>query len=213
MPRPLVIILSLLLSIVTGDSQTLNLTQDQLTTETYNPAAILRTANKLISSGDEITYQSLLTYSKSSEVDPWGERDNYVTWLCLLVYNPRPHHVFKVPVFGAPDFPTGAENFSSTWPKFPLAFERDIPFLLVSGYTLAGLAWPGSYYVEDCHKNGVLRAKLYRVPSKKDAEAALKEFLTSPHWKTLDWPANSNDTGSENEKIKFIQAQVDRVSP
>ncbi|MCE0499224.1 MAG: hypothetical protein LV481_14890 [Methylacidiphilales bacterium] len=195
----------------------IDLTQSQLTPKSYNPAAILKTANQLIAVGDEITYNCLLAYCKKSSQSVSSSMvcDDYVTWLCLLLYDPNPNTTLETPFLGFPDFPFGfygqGHQDSVTWPKFPLAFCKGVPFLLVEYYQCLGPTNPGSYYAKLYHKNGIFRTQPYSIPTQSDAELAWNELISSPQWRGLNW--KNSGPANNAEKIKFLHNQVQRISP
>jgi hypothetical protein len=198
---------------VAARGTTINLTTDQLTPDTYNPAKILATANKLIFLGEDTAEASLLKYAEMP-LDPHlggiENRDYYVVWLCLLVYDPKPHSSLPNPMLGDPDFPYPAFNNpekSVDWPRFPLDLNQGVPFLLVSGYTVGGFPEPGMWYVKRCRANGIFRTSFYPIPSHAEAEQALNDLIFSRKWNALSW----SDRSSESDKIEFLRAQVERI--
>jgi hypothetical protein len=201
-----------------GQCQIADLARNQLTPSTYDSATILKTANELIAAGQTKAHESLLAYANnSSQPDSWGYRDQYVTWLCLLLYEPKSRIGLKTPLFGAPNFPFGYDGKGyedpDLWPKFPLAISQGVPFELVEGYTLGGLALPGSYYVTLYQEKGLFRTKSYPIPTHKQAELALKALLTSDQWKALTWKPKGLPVWSEASEIDFLRAQVQRTPP
>src|SRR5208282_3515861 len=82
--------------------QPVDLTQYQMKPWEYNAAKILQAANKLISAGEPIAYQSLLAYRPETEYSHSEDRNiyyEYVTWLCVLVYDPKPGSTLPPPLF------------------------------------------------------------------------------------------------------------------
>jgi hypothetical protein len=94
---------------LTARGVTIDLTPDELTWNTYNPAKILVTANKLIALGPQDAYASLAKYAERPPGiilnDALMKRDNYLAWLCLLIYDPKPGTGLPIPMFGLPAFP------------------------------------------------------------------------------------------------------------
>ncbi len=218
------IVLALFLAPLTGSAAPVDLVPDQLSPETFNPAAILKTANKLIAIGNQDAYASLMAYAaKPRDPKSWQDRiyrDYYIAWLCLLIYDPKPGSFLRVPAFGGPQFPP-IENYtrdkgmeSRDWPRFPLVVVQNVPFLLVRGYILFGVAEPGSEFLKDYQAHGVFRTTAYPIPTRADAAAALTDLLASPAWKALDWhestfTAHCHD--NENREVEFLGQQVDRI--
>lgn len=200
--------------LVAARGTTIDLTTDQLTPETYNPAKILATANKLIALGRKDAEASLLKYAEKP-IDVHIEygienRDYYVAWLCLLIYDPKPHSSLPNPGFGDPDFPYPAFNNpekSVDWPRFPLVLNQGVPFLLVSGYTLGGRGEPSTWYVKRCRADGIFHTTPYPIPSHAEAEKALNDLISSRKWKALSW----SDSRAQPDKIEFLRSQVERL--
>ena len=199
-----------------------------LTEETYNPQAMIITANQLIALGKDRAVANLLQYADDP---PAGKEDwlahearaKYVAWLCLLLFDPPPESGLPMPFFGGPDFPnTGAPPWnralgwvnSPAWPRFPLVLSRGVPLLLVQGYMLAGAVGPISSFVHDCAARSSFRTVPYPVPTQEDAERALIDLVGSPRWKALDWHESASPAhrhANENRKIDFLKQQVARV--
>jgi hypothetical protein len=205
--------------------KTLDLTPDELTWKTYNPAKILATANKLIALGPQDAYLSLLKYVERPPGvilnDALLKRDNYLAWLCLLVYDPKPGTGLPVPMFGMPDFPNtggysdrGSMN-TAAWPRFPLAMSRDVPFLLVSGYAIAGFPEPGPDYLKRCHDHGDFHATAYPIPTYAQASEALDTLISSSLWTGLNWKdaQGAIDPDFLNHEVTCLNEQIDRMNP
>jgi hypothetical protein len=200
----------------------LNLAKERMTSEKYNPATLVVTANKLISLGQTKAEEALGNLANTRIGSGFDEmdRNSYIAWLCLLIYDPKQGEGLPLPGFGGPDFPnTGFVKgpkwsvFNSPkWPRFPLAMKRQVPFLLVRGYELAGLPEPISFYLKDCHENEIFRTDLYVIPTYASANEALQELLASPEWHALNWKELGGD-GSfwRDRKIEFLKDQVQRV--
>ncbi len=212
-------------SVAFGD--TIDLTADQLTSETFNPVPIVVTANKLIALGQQNAYASLLQYAEQpvDKHQPMQRmyRDYYVAWLSLLVYDPKPGSGLPWPQFGGPGFPdtgdfgddTRGRMNKETWPRFPLALSRGVPFLLVrGGYMLAGEAESGFVFLKRCQANGTFHATPYSVPTHTEEEVALNELISSPQWRALQWHESTSPNylhANENREIEFLRQQVERV--
>ncbi len=187
--------------------EAIDLASDSLTTETYNPAKLVETANKLIDLGKDKADASLLKYAETNYA-----YSSYVAWLCLLVYDPKPDAGLPIPLFGAPDFPytfpyTHGLINSVDWPRFPLTLNRGVPFLLVSGYTVGGVPESGTAYIQRCQSNGTFHAVEYPIVTHSDARIGLDDLLSSAKWDALSWPHFVGRT----QKIKFLRSQVERV--
>jgi len=207
-----------------GFGDTIDLTPDQMTPETYNPARILATTNKLIALGPQDAYASLLQYGVKTmplngPFDIW-HRDYYLAWLCLLVYDPRSDTGLPIPMFGLPAFPNtgGYDDHGrlmglAPWPRFPLALSRGVPFLLVSGYALGGLPEAGDDFLKRCQAHGDFHATPYAIPTRHEAKIALDGLISSPPWKALIWKDDQAtfDPDFLKHEIDSLRMQVDRI--
>jgi len=203
---------------LSAQAETLDLSKDELTPQTYNPAQILLTANKLIALGPQAAYASLLQYANSpASFRDHINHDYYTAWLCLLIYDPKPNEGLPIPWFGGPQFPS-IENhrydkvnaYLPGWPRFPLAESKDVPFLVVFSYTLAGKSEPGADYLNRCPSFGIFRTKPYSVPTYGQAQDALTALVSSSEWKALSWEKYPHQMYSDME-LPFLQGQVDRI--
>jgi hypothetical protein len=204
----------------------IDLAPDALTPETYNPAVIVKTVNLLIGLGKKDAETSLLNYAiKPADPHIFMDRENRdydVAWLCLLIYDPKPGTGLPWPELGGPAFPeTGAtwsrplgRINSATWPRFPLAVSRGVPFLLAPGYLLAGQEEPGSMFLKRCQANGSFHTTPYAAPTRAEAESALSDLISSPEWKALAWHESTSSShlhDNENREIEFLRSQVARI--
>ncbi|MCE0522275.1 MAG: hypothetical protein LV480_05125 [Methylacidiphilales bacterium] len=201
---------------------TIELTSDQMPVDAFNPAKLLATANKLISLGKKDAEDSLLKFADKpydSGYSGLTKRDFNVAWLCLMVYDPKPGSGLPIPMFGLPGFPnTGGYNDHglmnlTTWPRFPLALSKGVPFLLVSGYALAGLAEPGIDYLKRCQAHGEFHTNLYPIPTYDEAKIALHELISSSQWKALNWAQDQGavDPDFLNHEVEVLSKQVERI--
>lgn len=81
------------------------------------------------------------------------------------------------------------ERASREFPLFPIAFERDIPFLLVAGYQLGGETDPAPY-LDWCEAHADLRGPLHPDP---DPLAAAEALCASAAWAAAGLPASHAD--------------------
>ena len=170
-----------------------------------------KTANRLIALGENDAYLSLLALAAEHHRD--REDDYSAIWLCLLVYDPKPDEGLPIPKLGGPQFPGinsrpwDKDNaYLPGWPRFPLAISRDVPFLVVFNYILAGEAEPSADYIKRCRTFGTFRTKPYPIATHDQAAGALKALTSSPEWTALPWKEWSVPMESQ-----FLQKQVDRI--
>lgn len=207
-------LLVFLYSTLHGYGQVIDLAKDQLTGPCFNPSAVLKVANQLIVVGDDVAYNSLTTYYKQSlDRSKHSKYDEYVAWLCLLVYEPKPQSSLETPLFGYPQFPYFRKDHREhfIWPQFPLVIVRNVPFDLVVGWPLAGQENPASYYIDLYHKQGIFRTHPYSIPTRADAVISLKELISSSRWRESDW--QTAPYPGEAGVIEFLKQQVDSISP
>jgi len=176
----------------------------------YNPQALLRCANRLIEMGEDGTYCLLRASASKEGKEPQDER---VALLCRVLYKPSQGSPLHPPRFGAPDIPYRSMP-ATDWPDLPLAFSKDVPFLLVSGYTLFGVTQQTRLYVDYCRSNGVFRAKPYRIPCWREAIEALEALVLSDRWSRIKWVDSGQgwSYGYDQLELKHrLHVQVERM--
>jgi len=101
--------------------------------------------------------------------------------LCRILYKAKPGGTFRRARIGAPGLP--GETKIDDWPLEPITIQDGVPFLVVSGYELGGLAEDPILYVlyctEDCDWNDFQ----YKPKTKDQERKALDALLSSPKLK------------------------------
>ena len=100
------------------------------------------------------------------------------------------------------------------WPRFPLAMDRNVPFLLVRNYALAGFPEPGLDYLKRCQAHGIFRTTPYPLPTSAEASAAIDDLISSPAWKNLNWADDQGavDPDFLKHEIEFLRTQATRIN-
>lgn len=83
---------------------------------------------------------------RSLAIDP--VRGSEVFPLCRMLFTQRPDEEFRRPAIGAASFITFGDY--SDWPLEPITIYRNVPILIVRGYSTGGLPEPPDVYVESC---------------------------------------------------------------
>lgn len=151
----------------------------------YNPRPVIRAVNLLQPLGKEKALAAVDEFLRVS-FDFTDETSREGVFLLLrtlfdvptvpTVFNDAPlKSGYMPPLLGGADAP-----IEKLLPRFPIAIEGDIPFLLVEGYNIEGQPEPPESHVAYFRKYGRLRAKPL-IPTPKPFDA-LHAFETSPRW-------------------------------
>ncbi len=120
----------------------------------------------------------------------WAEtrkHDKQVIVLCRMLFVPGKDGEFRRPLLGGPGCLGGTR--AEDWPLEPITIIDGIPFRIVTGYRLAGVAEGGISYLDYClaHTNWSIRR--YRIVTDEAIQAAFEKLKDSPKWKRplTDW--------------------------
>ena len=169
--------------------------------ESFDPAAAVRAVNRLLAAGPAAALDALRSRARDATTGP---EQGDVLVLCRLAFDPAPGAVLPPLLAGVPDVVV-PEDAEAEWPRFPLALVDDVPFLLVRGYLVGGLAEPPAEHVERCTRAGQLRT---RPLSPAPPLAAVAALLGSDAWERL---AAAN--GGAGETAEMLRRQARRAEP
>ncbi len=102
------------------------------------------------------------------------------------------------------------------WPFYPLAESQGAYFVMSQGYEIAGVPESAGGYLDYCLEHGHFRRVFLKVPSQKQAAAALNSLLHSQPWKQIEWSAETAHESygyDENRVIRFLQSQTGMKLP
>ena len=161
----------------------------------YKVDPYIEAAAELQASGKDAACIQLLALAHSSEGSNY-EGSQRITVLCRMLFVKRPGLEFRRQALGAPQFlgddrpfgPLSSDDPSfKKWPLEPIELAHGVPFAVVTGYLYEGFWDPteAESYVRYCMTNCDWSAVHFAAMSKKQKEAALREFLSSPKWKPL----------------------------
>ena len=200
----------------------------------FGPHDLARSANALIALGEEKAVKEL-----ESRITDWGRGKGYCTnerigWLCRLLFDPRPvtksadpgptpggrprttkvgSRPIRRPLFGALTLPYKSMPLSR-WPKYPLAIQDGVAFVLSEGYMLGGMPEHPGQYIAHCRKHGTFRRTPFTIPDRPTASRALEKLLRSPRWKAIRWSHEEKNLKyfvDEGGCIDGLKSQVKRV--
>ncbi len=197
------------------------------TSTRFDPVALTEAVNRLHSLGKTEALRVLKVY-----YDLAAERDDHMIGLpnrpplprnelrfkydldeqrifliLRLLFVPKDATTSKMPhmIIGSPG-PPFDKSFLYEWPLFPLVLVNGIPFLMIEGYMLAGVAESPLVHLEYCNKECVLRSE--PLGPLTNAVGAVKQLVESESWKNLF-------TGQPSElKARYrqlLQSQAERV--
>lgn len=175
----------------------------------YSPVALLECANRFISLGPDKAYQILRTESIDNLLPPPSIRDTEQGRTCKFSVNNRKQREdegrivllaavlyrpdlkgFVMPTFGMPEF-EGVPGPSNTTLSVPdasiLVFQDEIPFLTVSGFSMAGCPEYSLQFLNVCRKTGDFRKSTYNIPTRREAAEALNKLCERRSWKRTNF--------------------------
>jgi hypothetical protein len=145
-----------------------------LSTDTYDPVALVRAVNHLHSLGKEKVLAALREFNGIAEGNPWAvpgaERDpanidtSDVTCICLIVrllFEPA-WQAGAPPLVASTGFPPPPAQDEKLWPLYPLALQDDLPFLLFPGVACVPAIPPIGELLRWAECNGKLRTRPLR---------------------------------------------------
>jgi len=139
-----------------------------MTTENYNPLSIVRAVEVLQPLGKEKVLSRVIRHLEFKR----GVSD-YIGLFCLLrvLFDVPKRHQFPPVRIGCPSLPP-PEHIES-FPRFPIIILKDIPLLVVRGYTLGGTPEQVESHVTYFRYHGILReGSLVPAFSYSDVEEA-----------------------------------------
>lgn len=153
----------------------------------FDPVALIHAVNVLHALGKEKAITILRTYIALSTSDP-GRSEQYDLDEQRVFLVLRLLFVQKYGKIGMPPLLIGASDvvvshLNSSWPLFPIAVVNQIPFLLVSGYTLGGFPQNPLDHLDYCLQFCQLRHK--PIEPESSSVDAVESLLASERWQTL----------------------------
>lgn len=100
--------------------------------------------------------------------------------LCRLLFKGHIGNAFRSPRIGMPGFLGDADN--KNWPLDPVGIIDGVPFLVVDGYSLFGLAESPADYLRYCLENCEWNDYKYEIKTRMQKENALKKMLSASKW-------------------------------
>jgi hypothetical protein len=144
----------------------------------YNPRKLIRAVNLLQPLGKEKALAAIDEFLRVSS--HWHDKGRDGVFLVLRTLFEVPDDTGHMPpmMVGAP-IPSEPKD-RKLLPRFPIAIEGDIPFLLAEGFNLSGMAEEPESHVAYFREKGRLRGKPL-MPSNEPFKA-LDTFAKSPRW-------------------------------
>jgi hypothetical protein len=146
---------------------------------TYDPRTVIEAVNLLAAGGTERALAEL-----RGAVEAGAPADGPLLVARVAFVPAEPGTPLPRLELGRPD--VDEEVATRHFPLFPIALDRDIPFLLVTGYQLGGETDAGAY-LDWCERHGRLREPLRPAD---DPPAAAEALLGSEAWAALALPAS-----------------------
>jgi len=112
--------------------------------------------------------------------DPKVENEVVIV-LCRLLFTAKPKGEFRRPMIGRPHCLGGTGP--ADWPLEPIEVVDRVPFLIATGYEMAGQAEPAGEYLDYCLKECAWGATEFKPRTAAEKQAALAGLLASKKWK------------------------------
>lgn len=152
----------------------------------FSSVRLIRAVNALQPLGKEKALKALWAYYRLARDLSVGDRRKHHTDEYRIL--PIVHLLFESPPGGMPGFILGAGDVAApevrAWPLFPIALVQDVPFMMVSGYMLAGMPQDAADHLR--LKLGPIRPAPL-APQVTPLEAA-DELTQSEGWNALHLP-------------------------
>ena len=137
-----------------------------------------------------LALQSIPKDEAISLIRKWSAQPDYneqIVILCRMLFEAEDRSQFRRPGLGGAQF-FGATTYDD-WPLEPIALVNDIPFKIVFGYILAGVAESGSTYFQHCVTKGKWTSRRYHIATTAEIQKAFDQLTDSKVWKKplSDW--------------------------
>lgn len=115
--------------------------------------------------------------------------DLQIITLCRMLFTAKPKGEFRRAMIGAPTnldgsaYWLGGGSDLKDWPLEPIEFVDQVPFFVVAGYVLGGLAETPGQYLDYCLKECDWGATEFKPRTAAEKAKALEALLASKKWK------------------------------
>ncbi len=149
--------------------------------QTFNPVTLIKAVNELYRQGSQKAVDILLRYCSLADQDAAAYYPENALLVARLVFIPAKADALPELLLGRPDWePPPSAGIA---PLFPLYLYKDLPLLLVGGYSRGGEGLPASDYIRACANACTLRLAPLQPTDRPLAD--VDAFLNSPTWKAL----------------------------
>jgi hypothetical protein len=144
-------------------------------------------ANYYIDLGEEKAVANLIEVANAR---PGSKASLRAALICRILFEPKNKRALRQPSFGELSLPAMTMPLSS-WPEYPLLQQDGVWFLLDENYQLKGKAESPRAYIDFCRENGRFRTEKLIIPTRQQAEDALKSLQGSKRWRAIEWSDSS----------------------
>jgi len=136
--------------------------------------------------------------------------------LCRVLFEPNGGEPIRPPSYGGLLFLGGAgmeytrwADIRNNWPLFPVALSGSTYFVLSDKYWWEGFGGPedAKDYISYCHKHGIFRKSMVKVPTKAEAMDDAAALRRSTEWQAI----KSDLKGNEEFTWNYIQIQANAI--
>jgi hypothetical protein len=101
--------------------------------------------------------------------------------LCRMLFVSRAGQPLRPPGLGEPWFL--GDTSADSWPLEPIHLYRGVPFFIVKGWSLAGMAEQASWYLAHCLLDGVRNENPFAMVGQQQVAALAHEFIENGPWR------------------------------
>jgi hypothetical protein len=141
---------------------------------TYDPTTVINAVNALVSLGKDGALAAIDKFL--ARQDPEDNPRQGLFLVLRVLFDADPHPPLRLG--GAP---LGPPRDPAAMPRFPIVVVDDVPLMLISGYTLAGLPEPLSSHLDYYRNHGTLRAAPLTPAQGVDRRAAFAKVYQSAY--------------------------------
>jgi hypothetical protein len=162
-----------------------------LYSDTFRTDIYIQVAAEIQAIGQE---QGLRRLHAMAQEPVWNSR---VVILCRMLFSQRTGTNFRAPLLGAPVYMGGTND--ADWPRAPIEVINGVPFLITTGYFLAGVAESAESYLRYSESVADWSDVHYTNKTLKEKQDALEVLLATTRWKT--W-------SDSNARREFLTRQI-----
>ena len=179
----------------------------------FTCATLAEAVNHFVDLGEAAAVKKLEALSVGWSAGGSIGRNERLSWICRILFQPKGKEPLRGPAYGAPELPYLSMPLEK-WSLFPVASSGSSFFVLSEGYTLVGQAEEPRDYLKYCRAKGRFRTERVTVPTRAQALTDLEALKNSTAWKAIKWKDSGPGISYEFDEEwswRFIKAQAESM--